>query len=262
MLNLSEIRRKVKRGLPQTITDFVLKMKYLNQEIDGYAAYVSAVQGGKGLEVGGPSTIFKTILPVYQAAGTLDGVNFSPSTVWEGGLKTGLNYRYLGNRVGYQFISDATDLRLIETDKYDFVLSSNCLEHVANPIRALLEWRRVLRIGGPLILVLPNKDSNFDHRRPVTSFDHLLDDHRRNVTEHDMTHLEEILALHDLTRDPPAGSIERFRQRSQDNFTNRTLHHYVFDLLMMRRLLDHVGFDVIRTSDTPTDFFALGVKRP
>lgn len=255
------IKQALKKVLPQTVTDFILKLKYFGRKIEGYKIYVGAIEGRSGLEIGGPSTIFKTILPLYRAAKILDGVNFSNNTVWEGGIQSGLEYRYLGSRIGHQFIADATDLGSIDTEKYDFILSSNCLEHVANPIVALLEWKRVLRNGGPLVLVLPNKASNFDHRRPTTPFDHLLEDYNKCITEHDMTHLEEILALHDLTLDPPAGSIENFRQRSLDNYGNRTLHHHVFDLSTMRQLLEHVGFDVIQTSTTTTDYFALATKR-
>lgn len=261
MLQLSEVKRKIRHLLPQHVTDFVLKLKYLNQEIDGYPVFVAAVKGGQGLEVGGPSTLFKTILPVYQAARSVDGVNFSPNTVWEGGIQHGHRYRYLGNRVGHQHIADATDLHLIESEKYDFVLSSNCLEHVANPIRALLEWNRVMRKGGAFVLVLPNKASNFDHWRPTTTFEHMLEDFRQNIGEDDLTHLQEILDLHDLALDPPAGTKEQFRRRSMDNLANRTLHHHVFDMPTILRLLDHVGFDVVRTTSTATDHFALATKR-
>ncbi len=261
MFQLSEVKRKIKHLLPQPVTDFVLKLKYLNQEVDGYADFVSAVRGGQGLEVGGPSTVFKTILPVYQAVRSLDGVNFAPNTVWEGGIQHGLRFRYLGTRVGYQHIADATDLNSIQSDKYDFVLSSNCLEHVANPIRALLEWKRVMRTGGAFILILPNKASNFDHKRPTTTFEHLLEDFRRNTSEDDLTHVQEILSLHDLSLDPPAGTTEEFRRRSMDNYLNRTLHHHVFDMSTILKLLSHVGFDTARTTTTLTDYFVLASKR-
>lgn len=260
MLHLGELKRKLKHLLPLPISDAVLKLKYRHREIEGYMHFVDAIKGGEGLEVGGPSTIFKTVLPVYQAARRIDGVNFAARTVWEGGIQNGMRYRYLGNRVGRQFISDATDLSQIGSEQYDFVLSSNCLEHVANPIRALLEWRRVVRSGGKLILVLPNKASNFDHRRPITPIEHILEDYRSNVSERDLTHLEEILSLHDLSLDPPAGDPESFRRRSLDNFSNRTLHHHVFDPTTMSQMLQHVGFDVVQVKSTATDHYALSVK--
>lgn len=260
MMNLSNARRRLKQALPPQLTDWLLRLKYRHHEIADAGAFVAAVTGGRGLEVGGPSTLFKTVLPVYQAARSIDGVNFAGQTVWEGGIQSGMHYRYFGKRVGHQFIADATDLTLVASEHYDFVLSSNCLEHVANPIRALLEWRRVLRQGGRLVLVLPNKSNNFDHRRPITPVEHMIEDHLAGVSEHDLTHLEEILALHDLSRDRPAGTPADFRQRSLENFSNRTLHHHVFDVDSMTRLLQHVGFHVNRTASNDTDHFALATK--
>lgn len=205
--------------------------------------------------------MFWTVLPLYQNLRNLDGVNFADETVWEGKLVSGQNFNYRGSTKGYQFISDATDLSQIKSDTYDFLLSSNCLEHVANPLKALLEWKRVIKPGGSFILVLPNKVSNFDHNRPITSFEHILEDLTCATTEHDLTHLDEILALHDLAMDPPAGDKENFKKRSLDNFRNRTLHHHVFDLSLMKSMLSHLGLEIVHTTETPTDLFALARKK-
>lgn len=226
-----------------------------------FRQYRSFVENKHGVEVGGPSAVFRTVLPVYEFVGRLDGVNFSTDTIWEGRLESGENFNYYKNRTGHQFIADATDLSDIASESRDFLLSSNCLEHVANPLKALSEWKRVIKPGGALILVLPNKDSNFDHRRPCTTFEHLLDDFNGDVGEDDLTHLEEILALHDLPMDPPAGDLEHFRQRSLKNFENRTLHHHVFDVPLIEKVLDHVGFEILDVTTTRTDFFALGRKK-
>jgi SAM-dependent methyltransferase len=135
------------------------------------------------------------------------------------------------------------------------------LEHVANPLRALGEWKRAIRPGGALILVLPDKASNFDHNRPYTSLEHILDDFRNETTEHDLTHLQEILDLHDLSMDPPAGNPEAFRKRSLDNFKNRTLHHHVFNIDVMKQMLTHIGFDIEETSESHGSLFALAIKK-
>ncbi|ORB05988.1 hypothetical protein BST30_12110 [Mycobacterium mantenii] len=200
------------------------------------------------------------MLPLYQFVRGLDGVNFSASTIWEGRIRGGQNFNYHHKKRGQQFITDATDLHGIDAARYDFALSSNCLEHIANPIKALLEWNRVLKAGGGLILVVPNKEHNFDHRRPVTTFEHLVDDFTRRVGEDDLTHLAEILALHDLRRDPPAGGLKHFRHRSLKNFQNRTLHHHVFDVGLIEETLDCAGFGIVDVTTTRTDFFALATK--
>lgn len=257
----NSLRQKIKKKLPQPIKSLLLSIKYRGMTLPGYKIYQSYLKDKRGLEVGGPSTIFETILPVYQVVDSLDGVNFASNTVWEGAISAGGTYGYHGRKKGTQYIADATNLSGIESSTYDFVLSSNCLEHVSNPIKAVKEWKRVLRPGGVFVLILPKKESNFDHKRPITKFEHLLDDYNCNRTEDDLTHLEEILAMHDLSIDPPAGDFEKFKKRSLDNFNNRTLHHHVFDTDLMRKVLDYCGFDVLNTEVTKTDLFCLALNR-
>ena len=98
-----------------------------------------------GIEIGGPSNVFRSIIPVYFKAKRIDGVNFSSQTIWEGEIQAGNTYQYLPNTFGYQFISDGTELSEIKDETYEFLLSSDCLDHIANPIKALLEWKRILK---------------------------------------------------------------------------------------------------------------------
>lgn len=221
----------------------------------------SLLPGKKGIEVGGPSLMFRTSFPIYTLIDSLDGTNFSPDTVWEGSIQAGQRFKYSEDKSGVQFICDGTNLDQIESGTYDFVLSSNCLEHIANPLKALKEWKRVLKASSFILLVLPVKESNFDHKRPVTSFDHLLEDLINQTTEKDLTHLDEILALHDLRMDPLAGNLEQFKQRSLDNFNNRTLHHHVFDFPLIKQMLEYAGFEVISMASSETDYFALAVSK-
>jgi len=134
---------------------------------------------------------------------------------------------------------------LIENSKYDFVLGSHCLEHMANPIKAIEEWLRVLKKDGLIFLVLPNKDHCFDHKRSVTYFNHLVEDYKINTGEDDLTHLNEILELHDLEMDKPAGTKDQFRERSLKNFENRTLHHHVFDLDLLKEIFQWFKIQVV-----------------
>jgi SAM-dependent methyltransferase len=253
--------RLVTKGfVPRPAVDVFYAVKYAPFRLSIRQKYRSFVDGKYGIEIGGPSALFKTVLPLYQFVGGLDGVNFSTDTVWEGSIQAGDNFTYYYKKSGHQYIADATDLGEIPSARYDFLLSSNCLEHVANPLKALAEWKRVIKDDGVLVLVLPNKVSNFDHRRPFTKFEHLLEDYGRDVGEDDLTHLDEILALHDLSMDPPAGDLAQFTERSQRNFQNRTLHHHVFDAPLIEQMLDHVGFEILDMTTTKTDFFALATK--
>lgn len=255
------MRGTIKEFAPKSPVDLFYIVKHARWRLPLRQKYQPLFAGKYGIEIGGPSALFRTVLPIYDIVDGLDGVNFSADTIWEGRLKAGGSFNYQKDKSGRQFISEATDLGGIATAQYDFLLSSNCLEHVANPIKALTEWKRVTKAGSGLALVLPNKGSNFDHRRPTTKFDHLLDDFNQDIGEDDLTHLDEIMALHDLSMDPPAGDSEQFRQRSLKNFENRTLHHHVFDVRLIEEMLNHVGFDVLDVTATKTDFFTLATKR-
>ncbi len=220
-----------------------------------YRAYM---QGRSGVEIGGPSPFFRDEMGVYQVIAALDGVNFSVETLWEGAIKAGNHYNYAPGKTGRQFIAEATELIDMESGRYQCLISSNCLEHTANPLAALQEWVRVVESGGLLLLVLPNKVSNFDHRRPVTLFEHLLDDYQAKMSEEDMTHVEEILALHDLSRDPGAGDRERFIARCRENYKYRGMHHHVFDMALIERILSYFGVKLLLCSTTEMDYIVLG----
>jgi SAM-dependent methyltransferase len=203
----------------------------------------------RGIEIGGPSVaIFGRcgLLPVYQTVGSLDNVNFSSKTIWEGSIHEGETFLFDASRPpGHQYIGEATKLSNIPSATYDFLLSSHMLEHTANPIAALHEWLRILKNDGVFVLVLPHKEGTFDHHRPTTTLDHLIDDFDKGMDEQDLSHLAEILELHDLTLDPAAGSLDNFKARSLQNFENRCLHHHTFTTLSAATLLSHIGVQII-----------------
>lgn len=255
------IKQAVKRAIPRQVLEALYFLKYFRNKIGNAKVYEDLLKNKRGIEIGGPSIFFRYFISIYPLVKDLDGVNFSNQTMWEGSIEAGNNYNYYKNRAGFQFISEATDLGMISASSYEFVLSSNCLEHVANPLQAIEEWVRVIAPNGYLLLVLPNKASNFDHRRPTTSFEHIVEDYKTNITEHDLTHLDEILELHDLSMDPPAGDYESFRKRSLDNFSNRGLHHHVFDIAVIKEMFGYFRIDLIQADTIATDFVALGQIR-
>jgi SAM-dependent methyltransferase len=82
-------------------------------------------------------------------------------------------------------IADATQLALRD-GSLDFVIANHLLEHLEDPIGALIEWQRVLTPGGVLYLTLPDQRRTFDRERNLTTVHHLLDDHRMGP-EHSRT---------------------------------------------------------------------------
>jgi SAM-dependent methyltransferase len=214
--------------------------------VKSFQAHGHFFRGKSGIEIGGPSAVFARSgsFPVYPLAEGLDNVNFSNDTSWNADHpNSGTLFQYdKEKRTGVQYLGEATSLDALATGAYDFVLSSHMLEHTANPIKALTEWKRLLKEHGILVLIVPNKKFTFDHRRPVTTIEHLISDFEADMEEDDPTHLPEILAAHDFQRDPDAPDAIEFKNRCLRNAENRCMHHHVFDMNLLKQLLGHVGF--------------------
>lgn len=199
----------------------------------GYSIIEPHVTGQYGLEIGGSSGIFcgNHLIPVYDRCARIDSCDFSSQTLWQHAA----NRREFGARLGRRFVAEACDLSTIPDGAYDFVLASHVMEHLANPLRALQEWKRVLRPNGTVLVVVPQRETTFDRHRPIASFDHIEADFKAGTGEDDLSHLDEIVALHDLGLDPGAVSRQKFRERCLRNFELRAMHHHVFspELLVM-----------------------------
>jgi len=176
-----------------------------------------------GLEIGGPSS---TGYILYKNAANIDNVVFSNNTVWKNHTD---KYNFYPNKTGNVFINDAVNISPVKNECYDFVFSSHSLEHIANPLKAINEWLRVVKNDGYIIIIVPEKSECFDHKRNYSKFSTLLSQYEKNTGEDDLSTLTEILLNHDLSMDLPAGDFENFKKRSLDNFNNRCLHHYVYD---------------------------------
>jgi hypothetical protein len=75
--------------------------------------------------------------------------------------------------------------------------------------------------------------------------EHLQEDFAVGCAEDDRTHFDEILSLHDLSRDVSQASVDSFQAWILDNASNRGAHHHVFDTWLAARLVDAVGLEVV-----------------
>jgi len=192
-----------------------------------------------GAEIGGPSN---TGITIYKNAISIDNIIFSKNTVWS---NHGDTYNYYDGKMGKVIVNDAVNISSVENNCYDFCFSSHSLEHIANPLKAIKEWLRIIKNGGHIIIVVPEKSLCFDHRRDYSSFSTLLLQYKKNIGEDDLSTLPEILMKHDLTMDPPAGDLGSFTKRSLDNFNNRCLHHYVYNDELLMEICNYFNCEFI-----------------
>ncbi|HEY3866342.1 MAG TPA: methyltransferase domain-containing protein [Solirubrobacteraceae bacterium] len=222
--------------------------------------FLRAFSGAHGLEIGGPSMLFSSagLLPLYPILSSVDGVQWAAETMWHT-LDQEQGYSPDGTRRGELHLIDGVDLDTVPGGSYDVVMSSHVLEHIANPLRALAAWRRVTRPTGHLLIVVPHMAGTFDHRRPLTSLDHMVEDFERDTGEDDLTHLDETLRLHDRNRDNESGDEEAWAGRRSSNLETRLLHHHTFTTPALLGLLDYAGLELIAAETRfPHDIYVLG----
>jgi|SRR2546426_2383564 len=243
---VQKIRAGQSRALIRTVVNHVIGSK----RILWFQEIVEAFTGSRVVELGGPSWILgvKGPLPIYPVIRELDLVDFAPITIWTPSLVRRIIGDWKPKLPGKRIISDAVSLHVVEDGEYDGLLAAHVIEHLANPVKALLEWKRIVREDGAILIVVPSNMGSFDHRRPITTVAHMISDFSDEVREDDVSHLEEILRLHDLNLDPSAGSIENFTRRSLENIHYRALHHHVFDLESLSAVVKHIGLQVVTTA--------------
>jgi len=260
-MTFASLLKKIKKN---GIRGSILKIKYRlkNNRIKKFAHIRKYFKNKTGLEIGGPSEAFMNsgYIPVYKIMKTLDGINFSYSTVWTGNIEESKGFIVNGKNVGKIYIADATEQSQIKDSAYDFILSSNNIEHIANPMKAIEQWILKLKRNGVLVIVAPRKEINFDHKRETVNFTHLMEDYNNGIDEHDLTHLNEILKLHDLSMDPPAGTFEQFRERSLKNYENRCLHHHVFDLKVLEEMCLYFKLKPVLMEEKECDYIIVAKK--
>jgi hypothetical protein len=89
----------------------------------------------------------------------------------------------------------------------------------------------------------------------------MIEDYERGVGENDLTHLPEVLQLHDLSRDEGAGTKEEFRKRCEENYIHRAMHHHVFDTTAALAMMNYAGFQILRVDDLlPCHIVILGQR--
>ena len=141
---------------------------------------------------------------------------------------------------GTQYDVDCTNEEQVsKLNKYDFVVTSHALEHIANPIKTLHMWKNyLLDTGGYVLSIIPDYQYCFDKNRPLTTLEHLIEDYNSDVGEDDATHIQEQKDLHDWS----CGGHPKFYELCEINHLTRVVHHHTFDIDLVEDLFDYCGF--------------------
>ena len=178
---------------------------------------------------------------------------------------------YNDDAVEPDIIASAEDLSaVLEDASVDFVLCSHLLEHIPDPMGAMLEWQRVLRPGGRLFLILPDMRFTFDRFRRRTPLDHLIQDFRSDdapgaIRRRDHHHFVEWAQRINELEDPAQAAA--WGTHLQDIALPIHYHCWVLEDLraMVEWMRDNAGLelDILRGDEDPTHReFLLSLQRP
>ncbi|MBI4858866.1 MAG: glycosyltransferase, partial [Candidatus Riflebacteria bacterium] len=132
-------------------------------------------------------------------------------------------------------IGDAGDLSMFRGEVFDFLIASHVLEHLADPLTALVEWHRVVRPGGKLLLAVPDKRFTFDRDRPRTPLSHLLWNRREKRTSIEIGHFREWARhIEGLSADAAIGRAEELQRQGY------AIHAHVWTLEDVLEILDYL----------------------
>ncbi len=125
---------------------------------------------GNGLEIGGSAHN-----PFGLNTLNVDLVDSIESSFKQGEIKQ------CGKVLAVDIVASGDKIPLPDASQ-DFIVSSHVLEHFINPIKALVEWDRLLKPGGIIFMIVPHKERTFDKDRERTTLQHLIDDYQNGTT--------------------------------------------------------------------------------
>ena len=123
--------------------------------------------------------------------------------------------------VAVDILDDGERLLTISGSSQDFVIANHFLEHCENPLLALENSFRVLRMDGMLYLALPDMRYTFDRDRPATTLDHLKRCYAEGPQWARRRHYEEW--------------VQQFHKGKDDEFIAREVEH----LMSMKYSIHH-----------------------
>jgi SAM-dependent methyltransferase len=126
---------------------------------------------GKGLEIGGsahnPFGLNTLNVDYSDSVDTISKKN---------------EIRFCGKALRVDIVANGDEISLPD-QSHDFIVSSHIIEHFTNPIKALIEWDRLVNPGGVIFMIVPHKERTFEKERQCTSLEHLIEDYRNNNTQ-------------------------------------------------------------------------------
>jgi SAM-dependent methyltransferase len=140
-------------------------------------------------------------------------------------------------------IDDAETLATVEPGSFDFLVAAHVIEHMRNPIGAIVNWLRAVREGGHVYLIVPDKRRTFDRLRVRTTLAHMVLDYEQPSRERDFEHfLDYAVFAHHAMIDQAIGEATRLRD------IDYSIHFHVFLPQDVVQLVEWIDSHVTRVT--------------
>ena len=159
-------------------------------------------------------------------------------------------------------LDDAESLATLAEGSQDFVIANHVVEHMRDPIGAMLAWQRVLRVGGRLFLAAPDKHHTFDKDREITEIEHLLLDFQHPDPDRDRQHFEEFALYVSCKTFKVKPESEYLQFASELQKKEYSIHYHVWDypsfsafIMMLQSQFPQFSLKRIASMPTTSDEF-------
>jgi SAM-dependent methyltransferase len=197
------LRRILKRKYMITRKDYQLnRFNYLSKLVN--------LKDSEGLEIGACD------LPtVPREAGKCEFADFRSaeemSRLWNLQLETVMPVQYILKR--------DTKVHHQIDKKFDYVVLCHVIEHIPNMIGYIKDLHNLLKTGGVMLIVCPDKRRTPDASRPSTTIEHLLDDYYNDCYYPSLEHILEFgKTWFDELKQKSLRSAKEFYEWGSQNF--------------------------------------------
>lgn len=200
---------------------------FLKSSLDMRQALTGSLSG-TGVEFGAGGSP----LPVPLAAESL----FSDFFDQKGLVENRYEGQELSEILAPDFQIGLEEADLLPIEDLDFIIACHVIEHVANPVKAIIECLGKLRPGGKLILIVPDMRKTFDRNRELTSIKHLVSDYLSPDRNEDYKHFVD---FYENAMPPEDRSLipQLVKEKFEENFP---IHYHTFTHKSFRKLLREI----------------------
>lgn len=92
-------------------------------------------------------------------------------------------------------VDDGEKLSKFKNSSLDFIIANHFIEHCLDPIGTILNMHKKLRDKGVLFMAVPDKRYTYDEKRPITTYAHLLEEHKDDKKKFLLEHTTEYVKL-------------------------------------------------------------------